>query len=323
MNSRKNQSSSGEIHLFRSISEGEKVEWGVVAIGVFDGVHAGHRKIIEELKNIATSLNLPAGLITFDPHPDIALGKNSNLVEIYPVMERVNILKSLGISMFLIIPFTREFAQTSAESFVMDILKNRLKCRGVVVGENFVFGRGGCGGVEELKKLCQKAHIKAQIVRRVKKGRVLFSSSRIRKLLQEGKIEEANEFLTTPYYIKGKVIEGKKLGREIGFPTINIIPSWPSQLKEGVYAVSIQQKGEKYPGVANWGKKPTFDDETQTIEVHVLTEPPSLEAGEEVKVEFLKFLRETKKFKSLNELRMQISKDVKAAKEFLKSWGRS
>jgi riboflavin kinase / FMN adenylyltransferase len=292
-----------------------------LAIGMFDGVHRGHRAVIEPAVNAARASGGRAAVLTFWPHPSALFRTKdpTRLIQDRPAKARV--LESLGVDAVITQPFTPEFAAVPAEEFLGWLRQHLPALAAVYVGENFRFGRGRKGDPAVLAAAGAKLGVRVVVVPRVQIEGEPISSTRIRGLLEAGEIEAANALLGYPYFAAGNVTPGKRLGRTIGFPTLNLAWSPALRPRLGVYAVRVS--GAKSPGplpaVANYGLRPTVEQAIEPrLEVHVLGACPFGE-GDAITVEWQKFLRPEKKFASVEELRAQIARDRDAAAEYFRS----
>jgi riboflavin kinase/FMN adenylyltransferase len=290
-----------------------------LAIGMFDGVHLGHRAVIDTAIQSARRSGGLSGVLTFWPHPS-ALFNPQNATRLIAGPDlRARLLAETGVDFVITQPFTPEFAAIEAE-WVLPYLKRKLpELSAVYVGENWRFGKGRRGDIAMLVAEGKKQHVGVVSAQRINHNGEPISSTRIRACLEAGAIEEANELLGYTYFSDGVVAAGKKLGRTIGFPTLNI--PWEPALHPlfGVYAVRVRgpkSKGEFLPAVANYGLRPTVERSVQPrLEAHLLVECPFGE-GDDVRVEWLRFIRREKKFSSVSALTDQIAKDRREAAEF-------
>ncbi len=289
-----------------------------LAIGVFDGVHRGHRAVVEPAIQAARTEGGLAGVLTFWPHPSALFRPEQPTRLMHDPATRARMLLTLGVDGVITQPFTPELAAVEAEAFLPWL---KVQLRGLVavyVGENFRFGRGRRGDAALLSTTGRECGVKVVSAPRVKLDGEPISSTRVRALLEAGDVAAANALLGYPYFSEGIVTPGKRLGRTIGFPTLNIPWAPPFRPRLGVYAVQVRagEKGAAMPGVANYGVRPTVEktDEPR-LEVHVLGECPVGE-GDAVKVEWLSFLRPEMKFASLDELKTQIGRDRATAEAF-------
>ena len=279
----------------------------VVTIGNFDGVHLGHQALLTEVKKRAHDLKLESAVITFEPNPKDYFSQNKPQTRISSLREKIELLNKIKIDRVHIIKFNQEFSKVTANEFISVLIK-QLKVKEIVVGEDFCFGRGREGGINKLSASSMKLNIKNKILMDGKR----ISSTVIRNLLANDKLDQANKYIGRPYSISGKVVHGEKRGRKIGFPTANIHMRHNRPPLKGVFAVKFQN----HFGVANLGIRPSIKGEKKLqLEVHLLNFSSDL-YGQHVSVIFLKKLRDEKKFKSLDELKEQIKLDVIKAKLF-------
>ena len=279
----------------------------VVTIGNFDGVHLGHQTLLAEVKKRAHALKLESAVITFEPNPKDYFSQNKPQTRISSLREKIELFNEIKIDRVHIIKFNQEFSKVTANEFISVLIK-QLKVKEIVVGEDFCFGRGREGGIKKLSASSMKLNIKNKILMDGKR----ISSTLIRNLLANDKLDEANKYIGRPYSISGKVVHGEKRGRKIGFPTANIHMRHNRPPLKGVFAVKFQN----HFGVANLGIRPSIKGEKKLqLEVHLLNFSSDL-YGQHVSVIFLKKLRDEKKFKSLDELKEQIKLDVIKAKLF-------
>ena len=279
----------------------------VVTIGNFDGVHLGHQALLTEVKKRAHDLKLESAVITFEPNPKDYFSQNKPQTRISSLREKIELFNEIKIDRVHIIKFNQEFSKVTANEFISVLIK-KLKVKEIVVGEDFCFGRGREGGIKQLSASSMKLNIKNKILMDGKR----ISSTLIRNLLANDKLDQANKYIGRPYSISGKVVHGEKRGRKIGFPTANIHMRHNRPPLKGVFAVKFQN----HFGVANLGIRPSIKGEKKLqLEVHLLNFSSDL-YGQHVSVIFLKKLRDEKKFKSLDELKEQIKLDVIKAKLF-------
>ncbi len=286
-----------------------------LAIGMFDGVHLGHRAVIEAAVQSARRSGGIAGVLTFYPHPSALFRPEAPTRLIQDTPTKMHVVRSLGVELVITQPFTPEFAAVEAEEFVAWVKQLRPELVAIYVGENFRFGRGRRGDVALLVATARAHGVRVFSAPRVKLDGEPISSTRIRALLEGGEIEAANAMMGYCYFASGVVTPGKRLGRSIGFPTLNV--PWAPELRPrlGVYAVRVSGAKAASPlaGVANYGVRPTVEEKSEPrVEVHVLGECPFGE-GDVLTVEWLRFLRPEVKFVGLDELRAQIARDRDAA----------
>ncbi|NAZ23588.1 MAG: bifunctional riboflavin kinase/FAD synthetase [Thermocrinis sp.] len=282
-----------------------------ITVGVFDGVHLGHQYLLKKLIESAQRRGLKSCVLSFYPHPSKVLSPRQQPCELTDPLERVERILRLGIDRVVFINFDREFSRIRAEDFLKHVLFERLRCRYLLVGYDWRFGYRREGEVELAKEMGQRLGFEVETAEPFYKNGHIISSTYIRRLLHSGRLEEASEYLGENYWVKRKVVRGSGRGSSLGYPTANLGPSENLCLKEGVYAVRVN---EQFLGVANYGFRPTFDGKTKVLEVHILDFEGNLR-GERLKVEFLGFLREEKKFSSKDELIKQIERDIAIVKE--------
>jgi riboflavin kinase/FMN adenylyltransferase len=282
-----------------------------LAVGNFDGIHRGHRRIIRRLFREAEGRGLPAYLLTFAPHPEKIFGPDRILM-IQTLEQRLNSLEALRLEAVAVLTFTRAFAQTGAEAFADRILASALRARIVVVGADFRFGRDRRGDAALLKRLGSERGFETIIVPPLVEDGEAVSSSRVRALLEAGQVDRAARLLGRPYEIEGRVVCGAGRGRTLGFPTANIRTD-NEILPRGVFATRLIRAGRAWPSVTNVGCRPTFEDAGVTVETHVLDDTPDLYEAS-VRLAFLRRLREERAFTDASALAARIRRDAAAAR---------
>lgn len=293
-----------------------------LAIGMFDGVHLGHQSVIESAVHSARRSGGVAGVLTFWPHPSALFRPDQpTRLMMTPAMKRA-VLGRLGLDFIIEQEFTREFAQTDAREFVALLRRSLPHLAAVYVGENWRFGRGREGDVSVLVAEARNHGLEVFSAERINYNGAPISSSRIRELLAKGEIAEANALLGYTYFATGVVQRGRRLGHQLGFPTLNLPWEPEAAPAYGVYAVEVSGHGRTaVPGVANYGLRPTVEETKRPLlEVHLLG-ASKLTYGDTITVNWLKFLRPEARFNSVEELRMQIKKDVDSAREFFRVRG--
>jgi riboflavin kinase / FMN adenylyltransferase len=286
-----------------------------VAIGNFDGLHLGHRRIVERLKREAAALGIPSCVLTFSPHPEKVFG-SGRLLMIQTLDQRLRTLCEWGLNAVVVLPFDRALARLSGADFAAGILAARLNAAAVVVGADFRFGRGRAAGVAELRRLGRIHHFAVRAVPDVKRGRRIVRSSRIRDLLAAGRIREANDLLGRSYAIEGDVVRGNRIGRRLGYPTANI--QTPNELlPRGIFISSLEWEGRSCPSVASIGVRPTFDRRRLTVESHILDFAEDL-YGAAVRLSLLDKIRDERKFPDADALRAQIARDAAATRAYFR-----
>ena len=292
----------------------------VLTIGTFDGVHIGHQKIIKRLVEVSKIKNLTPSLLTFFPHPRMVLQKDANIKLINTIDEKKDILKQFGISNLVIKEFTKESSRLTAEDFVKNILVDHLKAKHIIIGYDHHFGRNRNANIEDLKQFGKDFDFEVEEISKQDINDVAVSSTKIRAALQEGDIKTANTYLGYNFMLTGKVIDGKKLGKTINYPTANLYIKETYKLipKHGVYVVKSNIDNKDVFGMMNIGYNPTVNGKHQTIETHFFDFNKNL-YGKNLKIELLQRLRDEQKFSSVEELQSQLHIDKKNALEFIKS----
>ena len=300
--------------LAQSLEDLTAFAGAVVAIGNFDGVHLGHRQLLEATLAEARRLGVPALAITFEPHPRTLLRPENPVFRLTPAPAKQALLEALGFAGMIVIPFDRTFAERSAQSFVEDILVARLSVRGVVVGYDFHFGKDRKGTPQFLADSSRAYGFEVLLLPPVKDvtGEA-YSSFRIRAALAAGEISAANAMLGYRWFVQGEVVHGQKRGRLLGFPTANIALPSDSRLRHGIYAVEMRRPDfSRHQGVASFGRRPTFDNGDPLLEVFLFDFDAPL-YGEFVAVSFLAWIRPELAFPSPAALSQQMVEDVEAA----------
>ncbi len=289
-----------------------------LTIGNFDGIHLGHQQLLQASLAWSQAHGGQSVALTFDPHPVAVLNPQLNHSRLFSLEDQREQMRKLGFRGVFLQPFTTEFQNLSAEEFLNDFILNKFQPRQLVVGYDFGFGKNRSGQRKLLEEFCLKNKIELQIVPPFSLDFEVVSTSSVRESLSSGNIEKANRFLGRPYSLCGKVIHGAKRGSAIGFPTANLSLNLNPSLKKGVYCTRVELGGESFPSVTNVGINPTVSTDAQVkVETHIFNFDRQI-YQEKLKLEFLKFLREEKKFSSLEELKSQIQKDSVLAKEFFK-----
>jgi len=300
--------------------------WGrcVVTIGVFDGVHRGHQKIIARAAQVGRQLDLPLAVVTFDPHPDEVVRPGSHPLALCSTRFRAELLGRFGADAVCVVPFSYELSQLSAEDFVRTVLVDGLHAAAVVIGENFRFGHKAAGNVALLAELGEKYEFIAEGVPLLTDHGVTVSSSWVRELLAAGNVAAAAVELGRPHRVEGVVVRGEQRGKALGFPTANAEPPPYSAIPaDGVYAgwlATLNSDGaeaDRWPAAISVGTNPTFDGTDRTVEAYVLDRDDLDLYGLHVAVEFARLLRGQARFDSVGELVAQMHQDVALARELL------
>ena len=297
--------------VYHSLSEFRAKSNTVVTVGTFDGVHVGHRKILSMLKETALACKGEVVLLTFHPHPrKILFPDQPGPGLLNTISEKISLLKGLGVDHLVIQPFTKEFSQLEYDDFIREILVKQLKVHTLVIGYDHQFGRGRRGTISSLRELAAELHFNVIEIPEQDINHAAVSSTRIRKALESGRVADAFGLLGYHYSLSGKVVHGKKLGRQLGYPTANIQPDDPDKLVPaiGIYAVRVMYKGTLFGGMMSIGTRPTFDDGEISIEVNLFDLEEEL-YGETLTVHFLQRIRDELKFDNVNDLITRIAQD--------------
>jgi riboflavin kinase/FMN adenylyltransferase len=288
----------------------------LLTIGVFDGVHAGHRYLLKGLQQQAAEKNLLSGVVTFNPHPQSVLHPDDQLPWLSSLEDRVTIFQQLGLNIVAVLTFTPKVAQLSAWDFI-SLLKKYLKMRGIIVGPDFALGRGAQGNINLLRTLGDEMEFTIEIIPPYTINGEVVSSTIIRQALVQGDMKRVEKLMGRRFYLRGKVITSDKRGRLLGFPTANLDTKPQQALPDnGIYATITEVDGKQFPSATNIGSRPTFGDGGKMVESHLLNYEGSL-YGKEIRVEFVQKLRDEQRFPSSEELKTQIGKDVRKVEALL------
>lgn len=291
----------------------------VITIGNFDGLHIGHKKVIEAVKEDAAARSGTSAVLTFEPHPLKVLRPEREIKLITPFEEKARLIEEAGIDLLLCLTFDSDLAMMEAKDFIRDIIVGRIGVVKVIVGHNYTFGRGRKGNVELLRREGRRYGFTTKVVRNKTLSGKVVSSTGIRELISKRKVYEASLLLGRPYRIQGRVIKGKGRGaRFLNIPTANIETEYELIPAEGVYAVQVDLDGLLYGGVMNIGKNPTFGENQLSLEVHILVFSRDI-LGKKISVYFLKHLRNERRFPDVNSLKEAIIHDIDSARETIKS----
>ena len=288
----------------------------IILIGNFDGLHLGHQKLFKLAKKFKKKYSLDIGVLTFEPMPKMFFNRKLNNFRISNQKQKIDLLKKYNVDFVIINKFNKKFSKMKSINFIKNILSYKLGARFIFVSNNFRFGNKREGNVRQLIKLESLYNYKIIKPKPLFKGNKIISSTLIRKLLQDGKLDKANKFLDREWSIIGKVIKGRQMGKKIGFPTANIDIKDYIVAKPGVYAVKVknQNKTKFMKGIANLGYRPTFNQKKILLEVHLFNFDKNL-YNKYLTVNFVKFIRKEKKFKNIGQLRKQIKTDLFKAKK--------
>jgi riboflavin kinase/FMN adenylyltransferase len=306
------------MQVHRSIDELSPFKNAVITIGTFDGVHQGHRKIIEALKNEARKAKGESVIITFNPHPRKILNRNENLHLINTLDEKIMLLAETDIDHLVIVPFTREFADQPADDYMKNFLISKFHPHTIIIGYDHHFGKDRQGNFRLLEK---EASIYGYHLKEIPKyilDEVAVSSTKIRKALKDSDVDTANKLLGYEFFFEGSVIKGDQLGRQLGYPTANLLYNDADKihLGHGVYAVRVLIKNQWLKGMLSIGNRPTLDQSDEKIEVNIFDWNDEI-YGETIRIVVSKYLRPQEKYPTLEMLVQQLEKDKKKSLEIL------
>ena len=292
--------------------------YAVITVGNFDGVHIGHQGLLKEVKKRADKMSGTSVVLTFEPHP-LRVIKERKIPLITPFERKIELVEKLGIDVVICLPFTREFSKVSAREFVEDILLKKIGMKEIVVGYDYTFGHKREGNIDLLKKLGDELGFKVCILEPILVDNMIVSSTRIRNLIMEGELEKVKILLNRYYQVSGEVIAGHdRGGRLLGFPTANLKLVNEVFPKNGVYVVEVIYNNKVYAGVTNIGFKPTFGSDALSVETHILDFDQNI-YGKKIKLNFIKRLRDEKKFSNIEALAAQIKRDIEEARKILQN----
>lgn len=290
----------------------------VLTIGNFDGIHLGHQALIEQTVSLAKKYSLKSVVMSFRPHPIKVLFPEKELKRLFSYRDQEEVLEGMEVDFFVQQAFSRKLSELSAERFLSELIVKPLNPKAIVVGYDFAFGANREGSIGYLEKYCAQNQIELVVQSPIRVHGEVVSSSLLRKLIHEGRMDFASQCLGRSFYLEGVVEKGAGRGRQIGFPTANVFTKAESFPKVGVYVSLTSVGGITYPSITNVGKNPTFEEETRRpvqVETHILNFDADI-YGDSITVEFLDFLRPEKKFGSVDDLIQQIQVDVKQARDF-------
>jgi len=293
----------------------------LLTIGVFDGVHLGHKYLLSQLTKQAREQNLLSGVVTFNQHPHEVLSPQTRLPFLTDLTQRINLLQNEGVEAIFTLSFTTELAQLSARQFV-SLLKKYLRMRGLVIGPDFALGQNREGNADTLNTLGQDMNFSVMVIPPVMINGELVSSTAIRNALANGDMKRVLNLVGRPFSLNGRVTSGAGRGVELGFPTANLdIDPGQALPAEGVYATWAHIDGQAYQSMTNIGQQPTFGGSQRIVEVYILDYHSNL-YGRELKIDIMERLRGEKQFDTAAELKKQITEDIKRGRAILNSQGR-
>ena len=304
------------VKLYKNFNIDKKYKRSIVLIGNFDGIHLGHQKLFKLAQSYKKKYNLKIGVINFDPMPKMFFNKSLKNFRLSNISQKINLLKKLKVDFIITKKFDKVFSKIKSINFVKQILFQKLNAKFIFVSNNFRFGNKREGDVNLLINHELDYDYKVIKPKPLITSNKIMSSTLIRNLLENGYLDKANKLLDRKWCIEGNVQKGRQVGKKIGFPTCNIDIKDYVLAKPGVYAVKVLRKNNsKYiKGIANLGYRPTFNQKKILLEVHLFNFSGNL-YNKYLSVEFLKFIRKEKKFKNVNQLRAQITKDLNIAKK--------
>jgi riboflavin kinase/FMN adenylyltransferase len=288
----------------------------LLTIGVFDGVHAGHRYLLKRLQQQAAKNNLLSGVVTFNPHPQSVLHPHEQLPWLSSLEDRVTAFQELGVSIIAVLTFTPKVAQLRARDFIY-LLKKYLKMQGIMVGPDFALGRGGEGNISLLHTLGNEMKFTVEVIPPYTINGEVVSSTLIRQALIQGDMKRVEKLMGRRFYLKGEVTTSDKRGRVLGFPTANLDTEPQQALPgNGIYATITEVNGKRFPSATNVGTRPTFGEGEKMVETHLLNYKGDL-YGKEIKVQFVQKVRDEQEFPSAEELKIQMERDVRQVEAIL------
>jgi riboflavin kinase / FMN adenylyltransferase len=307
------------VKVYKSLNEFRGIGNAIVTIGTFDGVHVGHQRIINRLREIASEEKGETVILTFFPHPRMVLYPGDNSLKLISTLdEKIMLLEKLGIDHLVVHPFTKEFSRLSAIEFIKEILVDGLRTKKLVIGYNHQFGRNREGTLEQLVELGPSYNFSVEEIPRQDVDHIAVSSTKIREALLKGDTSTANNFLGYDYMLTGKVVNGEKIGRSIDFPTANIEvhDSYKLIPGQGIYAVKVKIDENTYKGMLYIGTRPTLGGNLQKIEVNIFDFNSDI-YGKSITILFKERIREDKKLENLAALKQQLLKDKEDAIKLL------
>tara|TARA_B100001540_G_scaffold315143_1_gene341678 strand:+ start:1129 stop:2064 length:936 start_codon:yes stop_codon:yes gene_type:complete len=308
-----------KIKIYKNFYISNQHKNSILLIGNFDGLHLGHQKLFKLAERYKKKYKIKIGILTFDPIPKMFFNKKLNNFKISSLNQKINFLKKFKIDFIIIKKFNKKFSKINYLNFIDNILFKKINPKYIFVSNNFRFGNSREGNVKKLKQLEKNYNFKIINPSPLKKKKKIISSTLIRKLISKGKIKIANKYLGRNWSISGTVKVGRKMGRQIGFPTCNIELNDYIIAKRGVYAVNVLLKDNKklFKGIANIGYRPTFNQKKILLEVHIFNFSRNI-YNKSLNIQFINFIRKERKFKNINQLKKQINLDLKVAKKVLK-----
>ncbi|HEX8547759.1 MAG TPA: bifunctional riboflavin kinase/FAD synthetase [Cytophagaceae bacterium] len=297
--------------VFKSLDEILPLHDAIVTIGNFDGVHLGHKKIFQRLQEFQKKRGGTTVVVTFWPHPKNILQNTAQPLKILTTLEeKIDLIAGVGIDIMVVVPFTKEFSEYTAEDFLKKVLIEKLNPKMIIIGYDHKFGRNREGGFDYLLKNCERYHFHVEEIPRQDIDSCTISSSEVRSALADAKLDKVKDLLGRNYSLEGTVVKGRQLGRTIGYPTANIEPLLEEKIvpRDGVYAVLVEVDGEEKGGMLNVGNNPTIEGKGRSIEVYIFEFDEDI-YDQLIKITFIAYLREELKFDGINALKDQLKKD--------------
>jgi len=289
----------------------------LLSIGVFDGVHLGHQRLLTHLRDEARSKNWLSGVVTFKSHPEMVLAGESKLLWLNDLETRISLLRNLGIDIVVALPFSSELARLSAGMFVQ-LLKQHLKMRGLIIGPDFALGRNREGNYEKLRSLGEEMGFSVEVIPTVVIDGLVVSSSTIRQALTEGDMKKVEKLIGRLFSLSGQVVSGDRRGSSLGFPTANLdLMAEQALPSDGVYATITHTDDNSLPSVTNIGVRPTFGGSKRLVETYILDFEGDL-LGRRLTIDLVDKLRDEKRYDDVEELKAQMARDVDKARQILK-----
>lgn len=304
------------MRVFNDLNDLPKFKNAVITIGSFDGVHQGHQKILEQINHLAAKVDGESVVITFHPHPrQVIYPKDNGLKLLTTIEEKVLILERFGVDNVVVVPFTIEFSQINADEYIEKFLVEKFNPKYIVIGYDHRFGLNRQGDINFLKWYANRHQFEVVEIQKQEVEDIAVSSTKVRKALELGDVNTVKRYLNYPYLLSGTVVEGQKIGTEIGFPTANIEVTQAAKLipPTGIYAVQVEHQKKQYGGMLYIGDRPTLIDHNNvTIEVHIFDFNKVI-YGDKLRIEFMEYIRDDQKFENLEGLKAQLKKDQEAA----------
>lgn len=311
---------NNELELYNTLNDYNRSQKSILTIGTFDGVHFGHQKILKKLIQNAKELNCKSVVLTFFPHPQLILNKNSTIKMLNTIDEKIILLQKLNIDAVIIQPFDKEFSELSPEDFIKKVVVEKLNVQKIIIGHDHRFGKNRAANFDDLIHFGQKYDFQVEQIAAEALDEIAISSTKIRNAILSNDLKTAADYLGYPYFFSGKIVHGKKLGRTINFPTANIAVAENYKLmpNKGVYAVQCEIDNVKLFGMMNIGNRPTVDGINQTVEVHLFNFDKDI-YNQFIKVSVLYYLRNEQNFNTIADLKCQLQKDKENALVLLKN----